>query len=522
MLTHIHGAKCIGIDAVEVTVEIDIDRGIGIHLVGLADVAVKESLLRTTTALEALGFHIPGKRIVINLAPADLRKNGSGYDLPIAVGIIAASGQRDLPRAGEFILMGELGLDGSVRPIPGALPFAVMARQTGYAGIILPEESALEAAEFQDMQVYGVGGLGDVVRILEGQEDCRDLLIWNTDRCRRLHQARKRRGRADAGVDFADIIGQEGAKRGIEIAAAGGHNVAMVGSPGSGKSSLAKAMAGILPPMTTEEALVTSKIYSVAGKASAQDGLVRIRPFRAPHYSASLPAIIGGGGGDSILPGEVSLAHNGVLFIDEMGQMPKSVLEALRGPVEDRCVSISRLKSKVEFPSSFMLVAASNPCPCGYYGEGDRCICTPTQRQNYLARLSGPMMDRIDIHLWLHPVPADRIMRARKAEPSEAVAERILKARNLQTHRFAGEDVSVNAGMSLKQIERYCPLSEECKSTLESLMLKMGFSMRAYFRMIKVARTIADLEGSPDIRPEHLLEAASYRFLDRQNALNLR
>ncbi len=521
MLTHIHGAKCIGIDAVEVTVEIDIDRGIGIHLVGLADVAVKESLLRTTTALEALGFHIPGKRIVINLAPADLRKNGSGYDLPIAVGIIAASGQRELPLAERFILMGELGLDGSVRPIPGALPFAEMARQAGFAGIILPEESALEAAEFKEMQIYGVGGLGDVVRILEGQEDCQDLLIWNTQRYRKIHRARMAARPAEAGVDFSDIIGQEGAKRGIEIASAGGHNIILVGAPGSGKSSLAKAMAGILPPMTMEEALVTSKIYSVAGKSNAQDGLIRRRPFRAPHYSASIAAIIGGGGGDNILPGEVSLAHNGVLFLDEIGQMPKSVLEALRGPVEDRCVSISRLKAKVDFPSSFMLVAASNPCPCGYYGEGDRCICTPTQRQNYLARLSGPMMDRIDLHLWMHPVPAERIMRAQKAEPSEAVAARVLKARIAQKHRFATDDIAVNAEMSLKQIERYCPLSEACRTTLENLMVKMGFSMRAYFRIIRVARTIADLEGSGDIRPTHLLEAASYRFLDRQNLMNL-
>ena len=521
MLTHIHGAKCIGIDAVEVTVEIDIDRGIGIHLVGLADVAVKESLLRTTTALEALGFHIPGKRIVINLAPADLRKNGSGYDLPIAVGIIAASGQRELPLAEHFILMGELGLDGSVRPIPGALPFAEMARQAGFAGIILPAESALEAAEFKEMQIYGVGGLGDVVRILEGQEDCQDLLIWNTQRYRKIHRARMAARPAEAGVDFSDIIGQEGAKRGIEIASAGGHNIILVGAPGSGKSSLAKAMAGILPPMTMEEALVTSKIYSVAGKSNAQDGLIRRRPFRAPHYSTSIAAIIGGGGGDNILPGEVSLAHNGVLFLDEIGQMPKSVLEALRGPVEDRCVSISRLKAKVDFPSSFMLVAASNPCPCGYYGEGDRCICTPTQRQNYLARLSGPMMDRIDLHLWMHPVPAERIMRAQKAEPSEAVAARVLKARIAQKHRFATDDIAVNAEMSLKQIEHYCPLSEACRTTLENLMVKMGFSMRAYFRIIRVARTIADLEGSGDIRPAHLLEAASYRFLDRQNLINL-
>ena len=521
MLTHIHGAKCIGIDAVQVTVEIDIDRGIGIHLVGLADVAVKESLLRTTTALEALGFRIPGKRIVINLAPADLRKNGSGYDLPIAVGIIAASGQRDLPRAGQFILMGELGLDGSVRPIPGALPFAEMARQAGFEGIILPAESALEAVEFKEMQVYGVEGLGEVVRILEGQEDCQDLLIWNTQRYRRAHRARMGARKEDVGVDFADIIGQEGAKRGVEIAAAGGHNIIMVGAPGAGKSSLAKAMAGILPPMTMAEALVTSKIYSVAGKGSPQDGLIRRRPFRAPHYSASLAAIVGGGGGDSIQPGEVSLANNGVLFVDEVGQMPKSVIEALRGPIEDRRVSISRLKAKVEFPASFMLVAASNPCPCGYYGEGDRCTCTPTQRQNYLSKLSGPILDRIDLHVWMHPVPAEKILNARKAESSEAVAARVLKARIAQKHRFATETIVTNAEMNNRQIGQYCPLNEACRTTLENLMAKTGFSMRAYFRIIKVARTIADLEGSTDIRPAHLLEAASYRFLDRQNLLEL-
>ena len=517
MLTHIHGAKCIGIDAVEVTVEIDIDRGIGIHLVGLADVAVKESLLRTTTALEALGFRIPGKKIVINLAPADLRKNGSGYDLPIAVGIIAASEQRHLPRAEQFILMGELGLDGSVRPIPGALPFAEMARQTGFEGIILPVESALEAAEFKEMQVYGVEGLGDVVRILEGVEDCQDMLIWNTQRYRKVHRARLAEPRYEPGVDFADIIGLEGAKRGVEIAAAGGHNIIMVGAPGSGKSSLAKALAGILPPMTKEEALVTSKIYSVAGKGSPQDGLIRRRPFRAPHYSASMAALVGGGGGDNILPGEVSLAHGGVLFLDELGQMPKSVIEALRGPIEDRSVCISRLKAKMEFPSSVMLVAASNPCPCGYYGEGDRCTCTPSQRQSYLSKLSGPIMDRIDLHVWMHPVPADRIMNAQKAESSEAVAARVLKARIAQKHRFAPDATATNAEMNLKQIERFCPLSESCRTALEGLMTKMGFSMRAYYRIIKVARTIADLEGASDIRPAHLLEAASYRFLDRRN-----
>ena len=346
-------------------------------------------------------------------------------------------------------------------------------------------------------------------------------MIWNTQCYQKAHRARLAAPRVEAGVDFADIIGQEGAKRGIEIAAAGGHNIIMIGAPGAGKSSLAKALAGILPPMTKEEALVTSKIYSVAGKGSPQDGLIRRRPFRSPHYSASLAAIVGGGGGENILPGEVSLAHGGVLFLDEVGQMPKSVIEALRGPIEDRSVCISRLKSKVEFPSSFMLVAASNPCPCGYYGEGDRCTCTPTQRQSYLSKLSGPIMDRIDLHVWMHPVPAERIVRAQKAESSEAVAARVLQARIAQKHRFAPEATATNAEMNVKQIERYCPLSESCRKVLEGLMTKMSFSMRAYFRIIKVARTIADLEGTPEIRPAHLLEAASYRFLDRRNLYEL-
>ena len=366
MLIHINGAKCIGIDAVKVTVEVNIERGIGIYLVGLADAAVKESLLRTTTALESLGLQIPGKKIVVNLAPADLRKNGSGYDLPIALGIIAASGQRDLPGVGKYIIMGELGLDGSVRAIPGALPFAELAVKSGFEGIILPEESAMEAVEFHESKIFGVKTLSDVIRILSETEDPSDLLIWNTVGYNKRKRSEARSVKpAERMIDFADIIGQEGAKRGIEIASAGGHNLIMVGAPGSGKSSLAKAMAGILPPMTVEESLVTSKIYSIIGKGPAY-GLIRQRPFRSPHYSASLPAIIGGGGGDGIIPGEVSLACNGVLFLDEFGQMPKSVIEALRGPIEDRRVTISRLKGKIEYPASFMLVAASNPCPCGY------------------------------------------------------------------------------------------------------------------------------------------------------------
>ena len=515
MLAHIYGARCVGIDAVKVTVEIDIDRGIGIHLVGLADVAVKESLLRTTTALQSMGYRIPGRKIVINLAPADLHKKGSGYDLPIALGIIAASGQRVLPGLSSYIVMGELGLDGSIREIAGALPFTELAVAEGFKGVILPLRSALEAVDFKDTGVYGVRTLEDVIRILSETEDCRDLLVWNSAEFGLTAPGNQSPSETDT-VDFADIICQEGAKRGIEIAASGGHNVIMVGAPGSGKSSLAKAMAGILPPMTMEESIVTSKIYSIAGKGGSRIGLVRQRPFRAPHYSASLAAIVGGGGGDAVMPGEVSLAQNGVLFLDEVGQMPKSVIEALRGPLEDRAVTVSRLRAKVVYPASFMLVAASNPCPCGYWGEGDRCNCTPAQRLGYLGRISGPVQDRIDLHLWLHSVPSCRILQGHKAEPSSAVALRVMKAREIQKRRFESESINCNAEMGSKLIEKYCPLSPECMDTMRRLMDSAGFSMRAYFRIIKVARTIADLEGAADINAGHLSEAAGYRFLDRR------
>lgn len=517
MLVRVLGAKCIGIDAVVVTVEVEIDRGIGIHLCGLADVAVKESLLRTTTALQALGYRIPGKKIVINLAPADLRKNGSGYDLPIAVGIIAASGQVLMPELGQYVIMGELGLDGSVRPIPAALPFAELAGKEGCRGVILPLESALEAADFEDTQVYGVRNLPDVIRILGNSDNCSDLLVRSSREYAHIKTSSSTsNGRSGCTVDFADIIGQEEAKRAVEIAAAGGHNIIMIGSPGSGKSSLAKAMAGILPPMTKEESIVTSKIYSIAGKGPLHAGLIRQRPFRSPHYSASVAAVIGGGCGDNVIPGEVSLAQNGVLFLDEAGQLSHSVIEALRGPLEDRTVTVSRLKAKIEYPASFMLVAASNPCPCGYWGVGDRCTCTPSRRNAYLSRLSGPVMDRIDLQCLVSPVAGESIRNAVKAESSRDIAVRVARARSVQNQRFAGAGISCNAEMSNKDIEKYCELSVECRDTMDRLLSRMQFSMRAYFRIIKVARTIADLEGEDKIQPRHLIEAAGYRFLDRQ------
>jgi len=447
---------------------------------------------------------------VINLAPADLQKNGSGYDVSIALGIIAASGQAVFQNLEQFLIMGELGLDGSVRDITGALPIADHARSIGMKACILPRNSAVEAAEIGDIAVYGVSTLSEVVRILENPEECRDLLInGSASSCCDCADS------SNDHIDFKDIVGQEGAKRGIEIAAAGGHNVIMIGPPGSGKSSLAKAMASILPEMTHDESIVTSKIYSVAGKGNSRGGIIRTRPFRTPHHNASMSAMIGGGAGDNIIPGEISLAHCGVLFLDEFNQMPKSVVEALRGPLEDRKVVISRLKCKVEYPASFVFVAASNPCPCGYYGEGDRCICTPSQRISYLSKLSGPILDRIDIQLWLHPVQSDLILNHSKGESSRTVAERVRKARQIQTERFSLENINFNAEMNNRHIEKYCPLSSDCTKVLETIMDAMQLSMRSIYRIIKVARTIADLDDSNDIKAIHISEAAGFRFLDK-------
>ena len=512
MLINIHCAKCIGIDAVPVTVEIDITAGLGIHLVGLADAAVKESLLRTITALQSMGFRIPGKKIVINLAPADMHKKGSGYDVPIALGIIAASGQRELPLLEKFLIMGELGLDGGIREVPGALPIVELAMKESLLGCILPAGSALEAVEYDSVDVYGVETLDDVLRILSGDEICDDLLVRNI-----IHKEEKESSEpAQDIMDFSEIIGQEAAKRGLEIAAAGGHNAILIGSPGSGKSSLAKAMAGILPPMTLEESIQTSKIYSVAGKGNPLGGLMWRRPFRAPHCSASVAALLGGGT-DNIMPGEISLSHNGILFIDEFCEAPKKVLEALRGPMEDRRVVISRLKAKVEYPADFMLIAATNPCPCGYYGEDNRCTCTPSRRLAYISKLSGPILDRIDVQLFLRKIDPKRLVDREKAETSAAVAARVVKAREMQRERLAGEGIYCNASMNSRQIEKYCPLDDSCKALLEKIIERMGLSARACTRIVKLARTIADLDGTPDILPEHISEAAGYRFLDKQN-----
>ena len=514
MLVHIFGAKCVGIDAVQVTVEIDIAMGIGIHLCGLGDAAVKESLLRTITALQALGYHIPGKKIVINLAPADMHKSGSGYDLPIAIGIIAASEQKVLPLINNTLIMGELGLDGSIRTIRGGLPIADFAQKTGYARCILPYESALEAKSMDGIQIYGVKNLNEVVSILEGIGQSDNLIINDGSYKRELND------NLHDFMDFSEIIGQEGAKRAMEIAASGVHNIILMGAPGSGKSSLAKALAGILPPMTKEESFVCSKIYSIAGLGDLTNGLMSKRPFRNPHYSASLAALIGGGNGtENIIPGEVTLAHQGVLFLDEFNLMPKSITEALRAPLEDRKVIISRLRNKVEYPASFTLVTAVNPCPCGYYGEGNRCTCTPAQRNLYLKRLSGPILDRMDLQVIVHPIAPGTLKTKIKTDNSTTIAARVLRTRAIQQERFKNTDISSNAEMTNKIMEKLCPLSKECENLMQELMEKLSLSMRAYFRIIKVARTIADMEEKENIETQHLLEAAGYRFLDRQNLL---
>lgn len=513
MLIKITSAKCVGIEALKVTVEVSISNGIGIHLVGLADIAVKESLLRTVTALQAIGLHVPGKKIVINLAPADVHKKGSGYDLPIALGIIAASQQVEMKDLDKYVIIGELGLDGTVRHVPGALPISEMAVRDGFKASILPYESAVETARFDTGTVYGVHTLKDVLAILCGRRESASLVVsGGMDR---------RTADTDDGddphiMDFSEIIGQDVAKRGLEIAASGGHNAILVGPPGSGKSSLAKAMCRIMPPMSSEEALQTCKIYSVAGRGLPSYASSFTRPFRAPHTTASVPALVGGGS-DFITPGEISLAHNGILFLDEFCEIPKKTIEVLRSPLEEHRIILSRLRSKVEYPANFTLIAATNPCPCGYFGEGDRCTCPVGQRKAYMAKLSGPLMDRIDLQLWLHSVDTKKLMNNPKGESSSVVAARVMRTREIQRERFSGEGIFCNAQMNNRMMKKYCPLDSQCRDFLNRICERMGLSARACMKIIRLARTIADMDRAENIRVEHLSEAVSYRFLDRSD-----
>lgn len=517
MLYKCYCATCVGVEAVVVTVEVDLSTGIGLHLVGLPDSAVRESLLRVVTALTSYGFRIPGRKLVVNLAPADIRKEGSAYDLAIAIGLLAVSQQIGLPDGGDYLIMGELALDGRIRPVNGVLPVALQARDDGFRGCIFPAESAQEASEVEGLAVYGVSTLGEAIDVL----------------CRRDGYERLRVCRPDApaecppsGNDFRQVRGQHVARRGLEIAAAGGHNIILVGAPGSGKSLMASCLPSILPPMTRDEAVETGKIYSVAGRGARLGGLMRERPFRAPHHSASLVSLIGGG--PQAGPGEISLAHNGVLYLDEIAQFSRGLLDALRQPLEDGKVTISRARYKVAYPAQFMLAASMNPCPCGYYGDDTgRCTCTRGAVEGYLARISGPMMDRIDLQIWIKSLSAMELLglsdgsRAeRPEEGSAAIAERVARARAVQTRRFAGEGIFTNAAMGARQVERYCVLSDACRRTLEQILDRMGLSARAYTRILKVARTIADLSGERDILPAHLLEAAGYRFLDRRRIVD--
>lgn len=513
MLIKIASAKCVGIEALKVTVEVNISNGIGIHLVGLADVAVKESLLRTVTALQALGLRVPGKKIVINLAPADIHKKGSGYDLPIALGIIAASEQIEIRDLDKYVIIGELGLDGTVRHVPGALPISEMACREGFKACILPYESAVETARFDTGTVYGVHTLKDVLAILCEREESGNLIVNATRDAPMTNIGANEDSHI---MDFSEIVGQDVAKRGLEIAASGGHNAILVGPPGSGKSSLARAMCRIMPTMSSEEALQTCKIYSVAGRGLPSYIRSFTRPFRAPHTTASVPALVGGGS-DFISPGEISLAHNGILFLDEFCEIPKKTIEVLRSPMEEHRIILSRLRSKVEYPANFTLIAATNPCPCGYFGEGDRCTCTVGQRKNYLAKLSGPLMDRIDLQLWLHPVDTKKLMNISEEEGSAAVAERVMRTREIQRRRFSSDGIFCNSQMNNRLMKKYCPLDSRGTEFMNRISERMRLSARACMKIIKLARTIADMDLSDNIGIEHLSEAVSYRFLDRND-----